>query len=294
MENKPTSSIVNYVLKSLEEKKPKFRIAHDALVFAMHLTMTQMGFQCIGTAEKEDPSAVITADNWNSMNFEHYYSFRYSHSKGSTYIVKYYSAGERLLVNGAPPQCQLEIENVKEFVNDKLQDYENLFKNLENLITMFKVQIIAQFIPFIEEKKTQETKRSPLLEDPPRSQYQHPYGYAYPQSNPYFGIGGDDLFPSSNYPGFGPFPGNTPGGNLIGPNHPGFGPINDPFRGSGPFPSPNAPRPPGVPPPGARFDPFGPPGTNFPFGPDADHLPPPGGPKGPFGGGFGGFGGGII
>ncbi|KAH3756770.1 hypothetical protein Pelo_11446 [Pelomyxa schiedti] len=70
------------------------------------------------------------------------------------------------------------------------------------------------------------------------------------------------------------------GGNLIGPRHPGFG------GGVGGIGRP----PPGLGvPPGARYDPFGPPGvyptppqsgrgrgTGSAFGPDPDHLPPPG------------------
>jgi small GTP-binding protein len=94
-----------------------------------------------------------------------------------------------------------------------------------------------------------------------------------PPHRPDFGIGpSGDLYPSPGA-GFGYIPGLDPhGGNLIGPHHPGFG-IPDPFA---PNPShfPRGGRG-SLPPRGARFDPFGPPGTR-PY-PDNDHLPPPGG-----------------
>jgi len=93
-----------------------------------------------------------------------------------------------------------------------------------------------------------------------------------PPHRPDFGIGSGDLYPSPGA-GFGYIPGLDPfhGGNLIGPHHPGFG-IRDPF-------APNPAYFPGggrgiLPPRGARFDPFGPPGVR-PY-PDNDHLPPPG------------------
>eukprot|EP01127_Copromyxa_protea_P022315 TRINITY_DN794_c0_g1_i2.p1 TRINITY_DN794_c0_g1~~TRINITY_DN794_c0_g1_i2.p1 ORF type:complete len:326 (+),score=49.83 TRINITY_DN794_c0_g1_i2:52-1029(+) len=90
-------------------------------------------------------------------------------------------------------------------------------------------------------------------------------------------IGGNDLYPSfgGGYPGA-PMPGG--GGNLMGPNHPFFV-----GGGAGVYPGvgPGVPGGPGgfpgafAPPPGARFDPFGPPGANNPV-PRPDHLRPPG------------------
>ena len=65
-------------------------------------------------------------------------------------------------------------------------------------------------------------------------------------------------------------------GNLIGPNHPGFGPlVTDPYANS-PYGPMGRGRGRGSFPPGARFDPYGPPGMPFPPGPDPDDLPPPG------------------
>jgi len=71
----------------------------------------------------------------------------------------------------------------------------------------------------------------------------------------------------------------TPGGNLVGPNHPGFGGTLDPYYDPYGIGIPNDFRRGrgnrGRGPPGARFDPFGPPGGGF-GNPNNDHLPPPG------------------
>jgi len=69
-----------------------------------------------------------------------------------------------------------------------------------------------------------------------------------------------------------------PPGNLVGPHHPGFGPlVNDPYGNTPPFGGGGRGRG-GMAPPGARFDPFGPPRPGHQFGePDSDDLPPPGG-----------------
>jgi len=68
-------------------------------------------------------------------------------------------------------------------------------------------------------------------------------------------------------PGSGRFPGQ-PHSETVGPNHPIFD-ANHPHSKP-----PGIGLPPGSVPPGASFDPIGPPGANQ-FGPQPDHLPPP-------------------
>ncbi|XP_067324365.1 proteasome inhibitor PI31 subunit isoform X2 [Anolis sagrei] len=74
-----------------------------------------------------------------------------------------------------------------------------------------------------------------------------------------FAVGGEDLDP---------FGGRS--GGMI------FDPLRSGYRNPGIDPSSGLPTrlPPGSVPPGARFDPFGPPGANR-SGPNPDHLPPP-------------------
>jgi len=108
---------------------------------------------------------------------------------------------------------------------------------------------------------------------PPQSPYPDPHHdpLRVPRPERPFGIGGGDVYPGSGG-GFGYIPGIDPfggGGSLVGPHHPGFG-IPDPF-----LPNPHHfPRGGRLPPRGARFDPFGPPGVRP--NPDHDHFRPPG------------------
>jgi len=80
-------------------------------------------------------------------------------------------------------------------------------------------------------------------------------------------------------PGAGGFPAGSPNDETFGPTHPVFNPSNDinnrkpnndPFAAGGP----NTHLPPGSVPPGASFDPIGPPGANS-FRPNNDHMKPP-------------------
>ncbi|KAA8499727.1 hypothetical protein FVE85_7312 [Porphyridium purpureum] len=103
---------------------------------------------------------------------------------------------------------------------------------------------------------------------------------------PPFGVGDDDLY-APGLPQFpsmsGGLPGGPGGGNLVGPRHPGFG---DPGRYSGGMGIGMPGRGMRPPPPGARYDPVGPPGMGL-GEPDNDMMMPPGmygppsGPSGP-------------
>eukprot|EP01112_Ceratiomyxa_fruticulosa_P000996 TRINITY_DN1095_c0_g1_i1.p1 TRINITY_DN1095_c0_g1~~TRINITY_DN1095_c0_g1_i1.p1 ORF type:complete len:335 (-),score=73.43 TRINITY_DN1095_c0_g1_i1:147-1151(-) len=187
-------------------------------------------------------------------------------------------------------------------------NFDTLFKDLGGLISLFKINITSKLLPMLNKPGYEETVRGdstttqaprntdplrdprnpdPLRDprdfDPLREPPRH-FPPMYPQvpvGGPpgYFGVGGNDRFPP--FPGMGPgprFPGE--GGNLVGPNHPGFGGIRpyDPYDGRRGIPSV---------PPGARFDPFGPPQGQmnrppppprrpFPGEPDNDELSPPG------------------
>lgn len=185
---------------------------------------------------------------------------------------------------------------------NSLKEYDNLYKDFNNLVGLFKVNILHHLmIPPSTEKlqpssstTNSQQQQNSQDDDPlripnnrrsPRSPLQEgPYFYPQP-SNPPFGLGGNDLYPTGPalYP-FAPSPNiplSGPGGNLIGPHHPGFGPnVIDPYNnpqfvpprgrggrgGRGQYPPSH--------PPGARFDPFGPPTGNNYSQPDPDEPPP--------------------
>jgi len=277
-----------------------------------------MGFGFLGCGETNDENAqteVLAPEGWNKSVDS--YSFRYKNRQSNvTFVIKSLVMGNKLLVHGLGVEdgniYNTDID-VNDFVNQgiALDNFESLFKNLDNLISTFKIKIINKLVPEgnkeVNQQQQQPQNSSLFLPHPSSSQTQQQPRNTTPQPNRYdpyndplrvpnsgrqprqpisplmepggyggafqppFGLGSNDLYPVPSP--FGGPPGPT--GNLIGPNHPGFGPnINDPYggnpfggnrgRGRGSVPTP---------PPGARYDPFGPPGH---FGePDRDDFPPP-------------------
>jgi len=221
-----------------------------------------------------------------------------------TYQIKALTLGEKFLVFGTSIEEQkiysFECEiNDYVYTSESLKDYEKLFKNnLQNFVTLFKIKIINQLAPMIvkegyEHKETIDSNQSEQQQQHrsnARTHYFPPYHPHFPSNDPShlidpysgvrlppvaspFYVGGNDLFPSGG--GRFPLPGiaDPGGGNLVGPNHPAFGPrVRDPYvlgprsRGSGGYRGP---------PPGARFDPYGPPNNDF-SDINPDEPPPPG------------------
>lgn len=308
------------VLGTIKERQPALRNEFDAVVAVLHCVMRELGFICTALGEKavsdEEFDKQVFPDGWNQSRDS--YSFQYKHTQSTmTFFLKCLLMNDKLLVHGLAKEnntvYSLEL-NVKEFVNEKsaLDNPDTLFKDVQKLVSLFKIHISSKLLPHLnkpgyedappqaQQTATQQTqqpqqpqqgpRRDPLAE-PPRNPYPHGMpGYdplRVPGSGrlPQFGVGYGDMFPPP-IPGM-RMPGDM-GGNLIGPGHPGFGPrVNDPYA-TDPFGvgGPNR-LPRGAVPPGARFDPFGPPsrpgfppnfqGGGNPFGgPDNDDLPPPG------------------
>lgn len=134
---------------------------------------------------------------------------------------------------------------------------------------------------------------SPLRDDrfrrrePPMGMPRMPPGYGDGDFGG-IGVGHDDLvapglpMPGGMFGGGGGFGGplGGGGGNLMGPRHPGFGGPGGVFPGGGVG---GGRLPPGAVPPGARFDPFGPPDPYAGYGPGGPGMrqPPRGGATGP-------------
>jgi hypothetical protein len=304
------------VQQTVKDKQPTLRNEFDAVVAVLHCTMREMGFICTGHEEKassdDEFDKQVFAEGWNKSNDS--YSFQYKHTQSTmTFIVKYLLMNDKLLVHGLSKEdnkvFSLEL-SVKEYVTEKipLGNVDALYKDLDKLISLFKIHITSKLIPNLNkpgyeashpahqtQNQTQtqsqtQQQQQPRRDDPPHHHPSYPYdrqGYdplRVPGSGrgPAFGLGYGDLGYPAPMPGFG-IPGGEMGGNLIGPGHPGFGLRLDPYH-SDPFGIGGPRLPPGAVPPGARFDPFGPPARpnmpRFPnqqqFGPDNDELPPPG------------------
>eukprot|EP01027_Heterolobosea_sp_BB2_P027142 GEZU01042378.1.p1 GENE.GEZU01042378.1~~GEZU01042378.1.p1 ORF type:complete len:372 (-),score=29.17 GEZU01042378.1:212-1246(-) len=309
-------NLIKQVASGLDES---FRIRndHDAVVIALHCIMLQDGFRCVGVGEQGPPielERTRMAPGWNASTEA--YSFRYKHHQSSMmFLVKALTLGDTLLVHAMPIETKktFSIEfDISKYVNPgRFANLDEFFKDLNGLYTLFLQGICRKLVPKEgyevpqQQQQTSAQQNRPPQEQP-RTQPQRPY---IPPQRPYhddplrigpvyggggfggFGIGDQDLYPAG-IPGLGPRAPGLPGaggGMYVGPRHPGFGPgVNDPFYGGntgGTMPG-MPPRfggptlPPGAVPPGARFDPFGPPGV----GPTPTPGPLPQRPQGPPGG----------
>ncbi|KAM9998332.1 hypothetical protein ACTFIY_007977 [Dictyostelium cf. discoideum] len=212
----------------------------------------------------------------------------------------------------------LDVDTDKLVKNTEYKDVESLLLNLKEFISIFEYSIINPLVPGLvriptnmqEQQQQQQQQQQPPQQErrPPNNQRDFedddPLRVGDPQrgSNRYrggFNGGGDqdpDLYPPG-FPVFGhnpPFypgqtrgPGMFPGqGGQVGRDHPGFGNIHNPYGGgNNPYgtglPGYEQRLPRGAVPPGARFDPFGPPTGGIPGGrgrgiPDRDDFTPPG------------------
>lgn len=299
-------------LRKLREAGPELRNRHDALALLLHAFAKQLGLRLVGFTEEDtlpESADVLVPQGWNSQRDA--YSFRYKHHQSAlTFMLKALTLGDKLLVHGVAledKKVQSYEIDLDEFVSG-IADLSNLgalFKNVETLFTNFRLKIINPLLPGVGKEgyeagpATTVDRQRPSTTTQPRP---GPSPSGVPPRSPFFGgEPGPTFHPSPGVPGGVPMPGAPSGigpfgplhpggpgypdpdgfGNLVGPRHPGFGPQAFPQPGRFPddpdsFGLPQR-LPRGAVPPGARFDPFGPPRPNF-------------GGGGGFGGGFGGGG----
>jgi len=265
---------------------------HDALVLFIHALLLKSGFRLANSLNSSETPTIELPDKWNEGGV---YTFTYKHLQSSlTFIIKCLSIEDKLLVHAMTKEDStvrtLELK-VSDYVYDnvELHKYSSLFRDLQRLIGEVKVGIVNKIVPGITKPGYEQTDTSAVNSNPnpnpnsipnpnPNPNHSNPLflgGYQpQPHGPPRFGGGRGDAFPFLN-PGGPGFPNPNGHGNLIGPNHPDF---HQPH-----YPSFNNPNsgfpfnlPPGAIPPGARFDPFGPPPPpgSFRHNPDFDYPPP--------------------
>uniref|UniRef100_A0A5B7BN80 Putative proteasome inhibitor n=1 Tax=Davidia involucrata TaxID=16924 RepID=A0A5B7BN80_DAVIN len=267
------------VMAVIRASRPSFRNAHDKVAFAVHASFLSSGYVLNATGPPafsdnalSSPSTdEVGIDRWNEFGGD--YGFVYTNpDKGSKKVlVKCLAMNDKLLVDavsdGDSEPVHLEI-NVGDYVGENGgTNYSSQFKNLGKLVSSLEKEILtklngsstANSSTQPSSSRTREGPRdnpNPLSVGVPEPQGPRPYssGLVYP---PVIPVGGSDLFPGpppGTYPMRGDF--GAGGGMFVGPDHPMFGGI-----GRGPsFPGGQPGFPPVIPlPPGARFDPYGPP-----------------------------------
>ncbi|KAG8504182.1 hypothetical protein CXB51_002616 [Gossypium anomalum] len=262
------------VMAVIRAARPSFRNDTDKIAFAVHATFLSSGFVLTAVGPNALAENVISSpstdevgiDNWNQ--FEDHYAFVYANpEKGSNKVlVKCLLMNGKLLVDalahGSSQPVHLEID-ISNYVGENGNgNYSAQYKNLDKLVSNLDKEVISKLYGTVS---TSGLSSNPSgletgsrrnvngdgvrINEPPGPQ-PHPSGVVIPPVNP---VGGSDLFPG---PGAGMYPtrGDFGGGDmLLGPNDPRwFGGLG----GDHGFPGAQ----PGVP-PGARFDPYGPPGV---------------------------------
>ncbi|PWA41335.1 proteasome inhibitor-related protein [Artemisia annua] len=264
----------NSVLAIIRASRPNFKTPADKITFAVHSTFLANGFNLNATGPPAFADDALTApfsdeagiDGWNEV--EDNYAFVYSSPEDGAkkVLVKCLVMNDKLFIDalakGSSDPVHLEI-NIADFVGESDDTkYSSQFKDLGKLVDTVNKNVVTK----LNGKSTASTSNTAasakprVEEDNYRDQPREggPYGLQdpYPPYNPsgvvlppVYPVGNSDLFPQ---PGAGMYPqrgGFADDGMLVGPNNPMF-------VGRRPMGFPGGQ--PGVP-PGARFDPFGPP-----------------------------------
>ncbi|XP_010256757.1 PREDICTED: probable proteasome inhibitor [Nelumbo nucifera] len=269
----------NSVMVVIRASRPTFRNAHDKIAFAVHASflasdyiLTATGHPAFSESALSSSSDEVGIEGWNDTDDS--YGFVYvNESKGSkiSVMVKCLVMGDSLIVdalligNGETKPLNIQI-NVNDYDGrSEGTNYSQMYKNFGELVRCLDSNILSKLkeslmVPSSSSSSLPRSKASVESEhdksDPgvrvtePQVPQQIPPGLVYP---PVPSLGSSDLYPG---PSAGVYPSRGTGiggGMLLGPNDPSwFGGIGGEHRFPGGAP--------GVP-PGARFDPYGPPGV---------------------------------
>ncbi|KAI3801275.1 hypothetical protein L1987_29379 [Smallanthus sonchifolius] len=249
------------VLAVIRASRPNFRNSADKVAFAIHSIFLASGFNLNATGPPAFTDDVLAApfsdeagiEGWNEV--EDNYAFVYSSPKDDSkkVLVKCLVMNNQLFVDAlasaSSNPVHLEI-NIDDFAGESDDTkYSSQFKSLGKLVDLINKGVLNK-LNGSSAASTSSTTSSERKTQDTAIDGDHPSWVVMPPVFP--SIGGGDLYPqppAGMYPTRGGF---GDGGMLVGPNDPRF--FGGGVGGRMGFPGGQ----PGVP-PGARFDPFGPP-----------------------------------
>lgn len=269
------------VLLVLRASRPTFRNRHDGCVFAVHAAILSAGFRLVATGQaalgdpppsdkvKDEPE--VGVEGWNEV--DGVYAFRYK-GEGNLPIgvtMRCLSVEDILLIDVVPEPLEplsaplhAEISLSKFLVETNSQNYADHFSDLQGLLNLFNKDILLPLTKTADTGVRGTESVRDVLQDRERPRGGPGQGFIPPSMGegnmggyrPPFvpGIGSDDLLPGGGGGVFFPRRGGGGDGMMLGPNDPYWGRVGG--EGNFPVPGQNIP---GVP-PGARYDPIGPPG----------------------------------
>lgn len=264
------------VMSVIRASRPLFRGPHDKLAYSLHAAFLAAGYSLTATGTTAFSDDAISSpstdevgiEGWNE--FEDNYAFVYSNpDKGfKKILVKCLSMNDNLLVDvlkdvdSEPLHLEINVNDYTVENGGSGGNYSAQFKELGKLVTSINNEILGKLsgtsASSSEATKSSSAARGSTADTYQPAEHEHqpysPFGIVVPPIYP--GIGGSDAFPGPGagmYPPRGDF--GSGGGSLVGPDHPLFA-----GRIGGQQPGFPGALPPGAP-PGARFDPYGPPGV---------------------------------
>ncbi|KAJ0182321.1 hypothetical protein K1T71_001690 [Dendrolimus kikuchii] len=249
----------------------------DVIIAFIHFNLMKRGFRSIGIGDEralagDEEKSELLPTGWNDKEN---YTLRYV-LDDKLYILHGLNTDGNLIINLMRSE-DLVVSNIVVKVDDTVKEMQGsidkMMPNYKELMFNVKRDLIDTIATrHTSTAETQTSGSAPRRISPqitprpgPAVQPDHPNVWNPPPEQPFGGIGRSDLDPF------------MPGGggmifNPFGPRrsneNPGLGIPGGLARGAVP--------------PGARFDPFGPPGAFLPSArgrsrpPDSDHLPPPG------------------
>lgn len=264
------------VMLVIRASRPNFRNNCDKLAFAVHAVFLAHGFVLISTGppafaddslSSSSSSEEVGIDHWNEVDDEYAFVYKNPKKGDKKVLVKCMVLGDKLMVDalsdGSSEPVHLDV-NVDDYTTEtEASDYHAQYKNLGKFVSNLESNMLSKLDGSSAGGSVTGPSSSSAVKEPnsrldeSASSVDPPRWFVVPPVNP---VGGGDLYPG---PGAGMYPprGNFGGGSmLIGPEDPRW------FGGQPGFPGMSGGIPHGIP-PGARFDPYGPP--NVPgFEPD--------------------------
>ncbi|XP_052761514.1 proteasome inhibitor PI31 subunit-like [Mya arenaria] len=268
--------------------KSTLRSPQDGIICVLHWKIISSGFQCIGIGEKagkNDPEeeTEMLPDGWNMT--PDLYVLRYRSERG-VYVLKVIAVDGTLLVHFWKDREDQRVATmnirIADFATEDLSSYKKALKHVNDLNKEFKKEILDEMKSTTSPRAGQSRERSNSRERERGGQSRQPR--RDDDDDPLRVPGTGNRRPRPTQPWQDPDDPFSIGRGDLDPLRSGGGMLFDPMRGGrgprfGMDPSAGLPSrlPRGAVPPGARFDPFGPPGTHPGQrpGPDPDHMRPP-------------------
>lgn len=266
------------VVAVIRAARPSFKNKHDKVAFAVHAAFLASGYALTATGLAAfSESAALSApstnevgtENWNEVDGEYAFVYVNPDKEGKRVILKCLALNGKLAVSaisdGISEPVNLEIDVGDYVAENEGTNYSEQYRNLDKIYKKLDEEILSK----LDGSSTSSLKASSSgnrngreARQGSRQNNETGVGFSEPAS-PQIPLPGYVVPPvpvnpmSDLYPGAGagmyPTGAGRGGGMLIGPDDPSWSGLfgDDPgFLG----------RQPGVP-PGARFDPFGPPGV---------------------------------